>query len=459
MAITTLTQGATTVNLNNSASGTYIVRDGWVRQRAQQNEDGEYQDVYEAMTCGIAAASADNLAYYVDAVDVMLDNAQGYISTHQLNDPVWLNVQMTGESTAARSLVKGGLFVAGTDFFSPPATPDSHVPRYNLSVTRHYAWEARDEVTQSYTGAAGNVFGGKFTLTSAVAGNLPGRVSRLTVSGSTGSQAVDELWVGFRSGKYGDFANFTPLWEMEDGAFFNDTGTAADATAHGGIRVQHIYVTTNRVNICNVQLDDVTANYSDHTGKFLVLCRAKITTDREYTLEMFYGAAGAINTGPRVKIDGTFWKFYPMGYITIPPGRRLQYNDTYFQDYAIGFYSTADATGTGNLYIDCLVLVPSSEGVCHVSSVNVQYAAGIGYPCVVECSPEDTFTGLAQAEAVPTGTTWHYVPIDAPDFFVPTGTTGMVLAGHNTTSGSALTDAVDLSIRYYPRYLSLRGGG
>jgi len=457
MAITTLTQGSTSVNLNNSVSGVYIVREGWVRQRAQQNEDGEYQDVYEAMTLGVSASSADNLAYYVDSVDAILDSAYGYMSVHQRKDPVWLNVQLTGESTAARSLVKGGLFVPGSDFLSPPTTPDSHVPNYNLSLTRHYAWEARDEATQSYTATSGNIYGGKFTLSSTAAGNVPGRVSRLTATGSSG--AVDEIWVGFRSDRYGDFSNFESLWECELGSLANNTGTAADATAHGGIRVQHVFDTTTRVSICTIPLDAITANYSDHTGEFLALLRAKITTDREYTLEMRYGAAGSFSTGPRVKVDTAIWKLYPMGYVTFPPGRRMQYNDTYFQDMFIGFYSTADSTGTGNLYLDCVILVPSSEGICHVSDLNLSVVGADRFPVVVECSPEDTFTGLTQTEAVPAGTTWYYVPVDAPRFFIPTGTVGMVLAGHNSQSGSGLTDAVDLSIRYYSRYLTLRGSG
>jgi hypothetical protein len=453
MAITTLTQGATTINLNNSVSGTYIVRDGWIRKRAQQNEDGEYQDVVEALTCGINASSPDNLAYYVDSVDEMLGKANDYVKHSHLKSPIWLNVQMTNESTAARSLVKGGLFTPGIDFYSPPASPGSHAARYDLAITRHYAWEARDEATQSYTASAGNVFGGKFTLTAAVPGNLPGRVSRLTATGSAGT--VDEMWVGFRSSKYGDFSNFEPLWELEDGSVYNNTGTAADATAHGGIRVQHVYVSTGTLNICNVQLDEVTANYSDHTGEFLVLVRAKINDTREYTVELYYGTAGSLSRGPRVKVDQTFWKLYPLGYATIPPGRRLQYNDTYFQDYTLGLYSTADSSGSGDLHVDCFILVPSTEGICHVSGLDV----ATGRVALVECSPEDAFTGLAETTLVPAGTGTYYVPVDAPRFFVPTGTSGLVLAGQYTVSGSALTDAVDLSIRYYPRYLSLRGSG
>jgi len=281
---------------------------------------------------------------------------------------------MAGETGERRALVRSISLSLLSPVLDATGEPVSHGMKVRVALVREPYWE-RTAATAAGTNSAVSNFGGAFDYTAGggvdTVGDAPARINNLLIEQSSITE-YNYAWIGFRSAsKHGTLANFVPLWELEDATTFgNDTGVTIDATASpGGAGNTKLtcdfFSDTTWANRVWLKLSDVTANYSDNYGRFLVILRAKVDSGLVVNVGLHSGIIGYPVELGRVRVDATLWTAYPLGIVEIPH-RRLDTLDllaaSYDADYALGINAEKVSGGAGlDLHMDCLHLIPIDE--------------------------------------------------------------------------------------------------
>jgi hypothetical protein len=106
---------------------------------------------------------------------------------------------------------------------------------------------------------------------------------------------------------------------------------------------------------------DVSANFADQRGSYICLMRAKMSDAsiaRARASSGFQGAPYTVN--PRVTISGTDWMLFSLGIIRIPATIR-EYASFGIIDNAAIIIDAELVSGSGNLEMDCLILIPYND--------------------------------------------------------------------------------------------------
>jgi len=205
-----------------------------------------------------------------------------------------------------------------------------------------------------------------------------------------------------------------------------------------------------------VKVSNITANYQDQRGKFIVLLRAQLgaadTTVFVRLLDGYTSGADTLRAQDKVKITSTAWKLYSLCTVSIPPLYGLA-SQKLIQSFRLVLQASR-TEGAGDLNADQFILIPVSEGAIHVNSMGIeQYHA-----TYIETRPEDTVSGWTYSDAARTTVSQPVSPeTQGPyGFSLPVGQGSTVCAGQRATAH----DEGDKVLIYYDtvhRWRTLRG--
>jgi hypothetical protein len=222
------------------------------------------------------------------------------------------------------------------------------------------------------------------------------------------------------------------------------------------------FVTESLTRRVTIRISDITTNYTDQRGRFLVLLRAKNSAAGTTRVRLADGIYNVTNpklsqyrVQSRVPITSTDWQLYEMGTVQFPSTGRLIYGMSYLQNVAMGI-DAERIDGSCDLHMDSLFLIPIDEGFVYADGGDVLYAASPSHPFLtvqnlpgggVDCnmffksggSNYPTNTGSASISGG-----------------LPVGD-GMAVLCAQRISSSVYGDEARLLMRVYQRWKTLRG--
>ena len=293
-----------------------------------------------------------------------------------------------------------------------------------------------------------------------IPGDFPGRIGALTMTPTSGS--LTELWWGFRTAEHCTLANWTGLWELENGTESRgDTALYADATASpgggGNTAYRCNFETTAAMADCILltpyNVDNT--NFEDLRGTYQILLRAKIDSGYTCMVQLSWGLQAG-NTTPtvyndKVSVSSTAWKFYDLGRVTLPCGGPATVDYSTMRNSLMTIRAQL-YSGTQNnakyLMMDCLIAIPVDEGYGHFTNGNASGSVvlidALGRVISQSGSPPASYG------ADTTGT-------NAKDSVIPVGASKLITAMQSPTE-TILTDTATIVMKVFPRWYSVRGG-
>ena len=436
------------VSLFNYENGFSLTRDGWIQATAAGGVR-----VPEAMTLHVEGSSPDDLASILQLLSDKVREV-GWYADGVERYGVWLRAQMPDESGARQALVTGMRYEPIVSFYAPPAAPGNFMQEgCSLAIERTPWWES---IIHNTAIVPLNCTGGlaDYSYPITVAGTIPARIAKTSFLGVSGSGPLYEFWLGFRSDRFGNRANLATVWDLgADGAGSNDTTTdVADATAHDDYRARCTFGTATELKRIQIALQSATTDYADQRGSFIVLLRAKVDagTTCHVRLKDGFLYTAAIRAQQRVKITSTDWFLHALGTVDIPPSHGLLAAD-FLRQY--GFEIHASRTSdSGYLDMDCLILIPRTEGSLHVTGAAVTYFLGDLRPATIMMTADGKVDGWWYQSNLPRAT----LAVEPDKYALPVGDGAVVIAGQRETEHD-LDDGVNLSLSFYRRWRTLRG--
>ena len=431
---------------------------GWTPGIAQGNG---LAPVSETINLIISGSSNDNLAANVQSLDDKLKETGWYNNERMETRATWLQAQLSNETNQRQALIYSIAGSLGESILSPYTDDQSVMRKYTLALTRAPWWERPDEITRNFTIA--NLFGAvdAYVVGGAIPGDVPARIGRMDLRGvSGGGGPLTEFWIGFRTDRFGPPGNFWPIWDLANasGTLGTATSRTADGTAHGANRLTVAYQ-GNSDDDMNTRItlttDDITVNYDDQRGAYIILLRAKVTSG-EWRVRLQDGPEGAADatwrTQDRVSIDSTNWFIHELGTVRLPP-QRWRVAEC-LQKYAMRVQAEL-VSGTGDLHLDALSLIPYAEGAIHlyINGTGVQYSGGDLDPAKVRTYPNEDVEGWWYDASVPAAS----IDVQALNWGLPVGDWGYTVATAQRADSHTLTDDVDMYLYLFPRWRTLRG--
>ncbi len=419
------------------------IPDGWIQATA----DGD-QPVDEVLTLNIDGTSHDDLAAQLQAISRKIKETACSRNPMEPNS-AWLRTQLKNETNPRQAYVLN--VRPGPAHVTSPAIWQSLLYQYQIGLTRTPFWEAITFVSESLLDL--NSLGGHAALSQAVVGDVAGRIARLVITPNSPA-ALKNFWIGIKSDQFGNPANFVSNWPVHQ-AFVHDSdsSTQADSSAYDGTKLVTTFATNNTLaQRALLKISTFTAYAADQRGFYTVLLRAKMSNVSTAWVRVGYGytgPAGLFNPvyNERQLISGTSWKLYSLGDVSFPSGplsAAFTLNNSGLNLQAMR------ESGSGNLEMDCLIFIPVSDGNLYASVSNA-----IGYDVDVNLftQPDGRLTGIADIG----GIAGYPVQIDPRSWGIPIGSTAgvLVFAADGTLSDKSYT--ADISLDYYPRWLTLRG--
>jgi len=269
------------------------------------------------------------------------------------------------------------------------------------------------------------------------------------------SYTLTEIWLGLRTDRFGNRAEFVPMWDLglNGVSVYNSTTRVYDGWAWRDYKVQ-VSATpadTSMVHRCAITLSTAveSSDPGAQRGAFDVLLRAKVAGG-VWHVRLQDGYSGATNwrTGDRVKIDSsvtTSWMLYPVGTIRIPPGHEY----VHLHNYTMRIQAEQSTAG-GALDLDCLVLIPTAEGSLHIDNTSI--CGNTGYYVKLYNRPEGQVAGETVLSPNPTSTP----TIEWQNFALPVGR-GSLFSAAQRSASHLTTDGFNYTLTYVPRWEMLRG--
>lgn len=425
---------------------TELQYEGWRQATPTQQMQGSVDDV---ITLLMNAGNDNTLATALQSLDSKVKQTQW--AQDPLNPVgIWLRSRLSTETNTRQSFIKE---LRRSELnVTDPLAYNSVLREYQLGVTRMPVWE--NTTSSTIGGSAVSAHGGTVSYT--VAGDAHARVAKTVVANA--ASVYLNTWIGAKSDRYGvNPANFVPCWTVLTAQSFDSTKTA-DATAVSGYKIVTTLTSTTMQARAYAQVGAQTGNSSDQRGRYFALVRAKITNstlNANIRIGQGYltGTTPTIAYMPRLNITGAAaaagYRYYPLGTVRIPP------IDGVFQEALnlSGLVVAAEKiSGTGNLEIDCITLIPAE----HAVDVSLLYgygnvAGGAATLDIITRPDQKSYAISYRAtteileSALITPTSWNF----------PTGSGVIVCAAQGATSG--VSDTLTPTFTVYPSYSSLRG--
>lgn len=398
----------------------------------------------ESMTLRIRGTSWDNLATEIQSLDAKVKEASWYTQNQSEMYGVWLRAQMTGETEARDAYVYELGGALGDSPYTRVAQDSIIFRNYHLSMLRAPWWEQSS--TTNYTAANFSCGGGGYDY-GTVTGDVPARVRQLTILGHSLTANLNELWLGFRTDRYGTRGNFQPVWDCA--ASGADMGTATSRDSGSTYTITTFSDGDNTMDTrVTVEVADVTSDYTDQRGRFAVLLVARTTgsSTARVRLQDGYSGASSWRTQSRVKVDSSVWYVYAIGTVRIPPVRG-QAGAGWFRRYALRIQAER-TSGSGNLEMDQMYLVPLDEGAIHIDGADVD-TTDLAH---IQTSPDEKTEGWQLSSALMNDS----LTVEPQNWGMPVGAGRVILVAQGSSRHYKI-DTATVTFSVLPRWRTLRG--
>jgi hypothetical protein len=453
--------------------GYSLQRDGWVQQVARPGSDS----VVETLHLMIKGDDHDDLASKIQALDDYVRRVEVYSNDPTSFQRVYLRVQLPNETGARQAVVLDAQGDVGSSAFSAPLSPGAFVRDYTLTLDRRPYWEDVAPIDCGDTAAGISLTGGVYDYTAQQPGNIvgdvPGRLYYLDAYTTTeqitpSDYELYDLWLGFRGRSMGDPTKFEPVWECENaiaGLLSNSTSKVSDATARGSSKVQCSFASDESlIERMIIRVGDqfsgsgIYGSY-EQRGNFIVLLRAKVGSGTTCRVRMSYGFANSSSWAhnSRVVIDSTNWYLYNLGTATIPimPVSTLQN----LFNAAIRLEAER-VSGSNDLDMDCLILIPYSEGALYARANNPATSGESYVPLEMEVythAGRDEAMGFIKDTNGAIIASLDLAPHGLDGWSVPVGDGRLVVAGQASDNHDLDETLEGLGLQIFERWRTLRG--
>jgi len=355
---------------------------------------------------------------------------------------------------------------------------------YTLVLRRQPYWEAVSS-RSDYEGITLNSIGGTSSV-STTYGDVGARVYSIDLDAESAmisaNVAFGKFWIGIKTNRNGlTLSNFQSFWSLRksgtatysSGGFDADTTgdtTNADATAKDGYKtVTTFSADATLITRAKCTVMDVTTNENDQQGAYTVLLRAKNSTTGTTRVRLADGWKDNLSprTRSRVEITSSSWQFYELGNVVIPTPKTMNMGVIAGGGivYSIDQYTLAvqaeRTSGSCNLEMDCLVLIPSDEYQLYLTGS----AGGVAGAAATVTNYQELPGGISHSISYTimynsTATTYYNVPnANEPPTVsgsYPAHMPRLLVMAAQRESSSVLADDVELTrINYYPRYRTI----
>lgn len=439
------------LNLLDFVQGLTLDDSGWTPQVAI----GDQATVTETLTFHAKALSHDELATRIQILDDWLTRI-AWSHDFTQRQFVWLSARWKSETEIRRAIVYDLAYSLGdaSSPFAPYLRDDSFIPTLTIVITRGAYWESSSLVTLGHAVGA-NTLGGTITFIASAQpyvsiGDVPARISKFLVT-TNGAYNLQYFWFGWRTSRNGVLANFEPVWDLKDASALSvDTTVVVDATARSGSKLTCDFSGGTTLSArAGINTSDVSGTPEDQRGSFICLLRAKMSdvsvarvrADSGFVYGGIRNVTYLIN--PRVVVSGTSWDIYNLGVVRIPAVNREYVTMAVIQEAAIAIDAEL-VSGSGDLEMDCLVLVPYNDAYLEADS-------GDGATLYVMNNPDFSMTSFVLPGIRPSGVSGNGWGVPANNE-VP-----LFVVGGARSSQSVLTDEVLIDAEIVQRWRTLRG--
>lgn len=435
------------MSLMSYTDGFEIAQNGWAPQIPSDSD----LSLMEVLALRARGSSHNNLAANFQSLDEKIKQV-GWYRDGAERFGVWLRSQLANESNPRQALILSATPEFKSSLVSAGVLNKNQVNDYRLALERTPWWEDTTHITTTKSGLS--VVGGTDTF-SGVVGDWPTRLALVIFSGDTGGPLY-KFWVGFRTDRFGASANFVPNWHTKDGTLANSTSSTGDANAKSGTRTTCTFGDASMLPRVTIRADQASpSNYNDQRGTFIVLLRAKVSDSgvvcRARLLDGLESNS-QFRTQGRVPISSTNYQYYPLGTVQIPSPGRTVAGANFERKYALRIEAERTATaGAGALHMDCLTLIPQSEGYVYAEGGLVQDVGGDLRPLYVQ----DRADGQKDSIAYSGGAAVN-VGVPTVKGGMPVGS-GIVVVAAQRSDNCVLGDTFDLEFQHYQRWRTLRG--
>lgn len=446
-----LDTGTEILQLLGSLHGINLAHDGWQRAIARRGNNGKWPDsVIETMMLRVDGDSADDLASKVQALDEMIVSIGNSSAQDFVYSDVYLHTRMPGEIFIYRTQAISATTQLRSHMFSPPASTQFFVRELILSIERTPFWEP--ERSTSVALQTASLLGGAIDF-SATSGDVPARIGKMALTSSVSvSTPITEFWMGFRSQRMGSLSLFRSVWECEKaGTLGANTSITGDSTASDSSKLTCALPSSAALALrAEGDLIEFVPDYpSAQRGLYQVLLRAKATGTRTYQVRLRsgYGNANIWYTHSRVTVSGTDWKLYPMGTVRIPSDILQGVAAPNFLYFSLALDAGELSSGTGNLDLDCFVVIPKAEGFCYINSV---YSSSTSSSTLATTARDKMMAWGNHSDA-------GIGEVQQEQFELPHDVSSKLIVAGQTATAHDKDHNAFISVDYFPRWLTLRG--
>ena len=313
----------------------------------------------------------------VQKLNELQEQCRLYWTATTYRAPVWYELSATDEGVKRGLVYEIGMVPVNESTLTP--TLGVSGAKFNISIVYLDEWEDRVGTTiipNTPTTVSG--LGGSYTI-GAISGSYPARINLMQFSGGP-TATLYKIWCGIRPTGEG-VSSFRPVWELESGTNGTDTATYTD---YGGPAAQNAgpgfadnskrctFATATMVNRVSMTVQQAWAdtNYNHAAGRYNVLLRCRLDATGECTARMYSGYGSTLAPAEYKPITWTNYKLLSLGEITIPPSGNFAdtWTDTaFYPTFKVAVYAERNS-GTPNLIMDCLVLIPTDHYTTNVGS-------------------------------------------------------------------------------------------
>jgi hypothetical protein len=405
------------------------------------------EPVMESMGLRARGTSDDNFAAVLQALDQKRREANQY-RTGVDTKGVWLYSGLKDETNTRQALVLGMHPAPGRTMHDRVFEQSHTLVDHRLAIERMPYWE---DISDQQAFASANVAGG-MTDYGTIGGDVPARIAANTIGGTTGGNGFSNVWLGFRTDRYGTRGNFVPVWYPGD-AVTSDADTSLTA---GGLSSTDFATNADLAErVVMTVANACSGNYPDQRGEFQVLLQASVNSGKSCNVRLSHGLwstdiTPVWTTNPnRVTIDNSNQIIHDLGVIRFPFVRGWS-STPFMRSHALRIEAQR-VSDTCLLEMRRLFLVPRSEGMLHIRGGKVE---GVN-PAIVVRHPDDRL----EANWYNSGAMERNLEVNPHNYALPVGAGAVVIVAQRHTTGLSPGDTVDLTMNYYQRWRTLKGAG
>lgn len=361
-----ITDGTTTVNLLNT-TGLYLKENGWKAAVAQEDENGDYQDMIEVITCTWMETTDDDRAETLKKLKRLDRKAREHWRKRLVDDWVWLEASTHSETDTRYAIIKS-IDVKELDSRHWQANQPSEI----TLVIKHVLWwgiapngtpttvvssttVANKEVSTTHNHVQitpANVKGDAPALAIIEIDRVTGLGYHSTISRKRGSSSDLDNYI----------SNLTVNADLRSGSGLTIN---ADATLPGG---QYGRWSGTTIGIAYFDIPNDLEYFSGYYQLYAI-CRASVADTITIAYDSGYNTSFGTPRKGNVTVPQTFagWYSVYLGSIEILQ-RGLAPNRSSPTEYVIGITCTKAASS--NFDIALLWLVPSDDGIFYVEDAN-----------------------------------------------------------------------------------------